>query len=91
MSLDTLADEFGSTPAYWGRVVKEKLGVSFLDFVWQLRLAHAKQLLEQTELTVQEVVEAVGYIDARSFIRKFKNSEGITPGQYKSLNANRKE
>lgn len=90
-SLDTLADEFGSTPAYWGRMVKEKLGVSFLDFVWQLRLAHAKQLLEQTELTVQEVVEAVGYIDARSFIRKFKNSEGITPGQYKSLNANRKE
>lgn len=84
-SLDSLADEFGSTAAYWGRFVREKLGVSFLDLVWQLRLNRAKELLRETDRPVKEIVEQVGYLDARSFIRKFKSSEGLTPGQYRSM------
>ena len=84
-SLDSLADEFGSTAAYWGRFAREKLGVSFLDLVWQLRLNRAKELLRETDRPVKEIVEQVGYLDARSFIRKFKSSEGLTPGQYRSM------
>lgn len=42
-------------------------------------------LIKYTYRPVKEIVERVGYLDARSFIRKFKSSEGLTPGQYRSM------
>lgn len=86
-SLDTLASRFGSSSGYWSRFFKERLGQNFSDYVWRLRLERAKQLLRDTDLAVKDVADRVGYIDTRSFIRKFKNAEGVTPGQYRSGSA----
>jgi AraC-like DNA-binding protein len=83
LSLEMLSDTFGSSTAYWSRFFKDRVGENFSDYVWRLRLDLAKQLLRGTEFPVNEVVERIGYSDARSFIRKFKVSEGITPGQYR--------
>lgn len=84
-SLDTLTEKFGSSSCYWSRFFKERLNQGFSEYVWMLRLSKAKELFERTGLPVKDVVERVGYIDTRSFIRKFKSVEGITPGQYKSI------
>ncbi|HML45761.1 MAG TPA: helix-turn-helix domain-containing protein [Clostridia bacterium] len=84
-SLDTLTEKFGSSGCYWSRFFKERLNLGFSEYVWQLRLSKAKELFERTDLPVKDVVERVGYIDTRSFIRKFKSIEGVTPGQYKSI------
>ena len=60
------------------------MGQNFSDSLWMLRLKRAKELL-RTSMRVSEVVERVGYIDMRSFNRKFKNSVGVTPAQYKKM------
>lgn len=84
-SLDMLSTKFGSSCSYWSRFFKEKIGLNFLDYVSKLRLDRAKMLLQETDLPVKDVAEQVGYIDTRSFIRKFKNAQGVTPGQYRNF------
>ena len=82
MSLEYLAERFGFSNFYWSRYFKDVIGQNFNDYVWILRLERAKQLLA-TSMPIAEVVESVGYIDVRSFTRRFKNSTGVTPAQYK--------
>ena len=48
-----------------------------------MRIERAKELLIQTDMAVGDVVSAVGYQSASSFIRKFKAVTGMTPGQYR--------
>lgn len=82
MSLEYLAERFGFSNFYWSRYFKDVIGQNFNDYVWTLRLERAKQLLSTT-MPLAEVVENVGYIDVRSFTRRFKNATGMTPAQYK--------
>lgn len=82
MSLEYLAERFGFSNFFWSRYFKDVIGQNFNDYVWILRLERAKQLLA-TSMPIAEVVESVGYIDVRSFTRRFKNSTGVTPAQYK--------
>lgn len=84
LSLDFLSTAQGYSSAYWSRFFKEKLSVSFNDFVWQERLKLCKQLLMETDLPVCEIVSQIGYLDSSSFIRRFRQHEGCTPGQYRS-------
>lgn len=85
LSLEMLSDKFHVSAKYISRIFKEHTVCRFADYVWQLRLGHAKKLLGETELPVKEIVFAVGYSDAANFIRSFKMSEGITPGEYRKL------
>ena len=48
-----------------------------------LKVVEAKRLLEGTQLTIQEIVSHIGYLDTSSFIRKFKRETGETPGEYR--------
>jgi len=57
-----------------------------LEYLVRLRLNRALQLLvERPDLRVHEVGEAVGYPDTNYFIRLFRQREGSTPGQFRSL------
>ena len=44
-----------------------------------------KRLLRETDESVQSIVQAVGYIDISSFIRKFRKMEGLSPRQYRQM------
>ena len=43
-----------------------------------------KFLLRETDDSIQTIVQSVGYIDVSSFMRKFKQVEGVSPGQYRA-------
>ena len=58
-------------------------GMSPLDYVHALRLEEAKQLLENSDLTVEGIANEVGYEDASFFGRLFRKKSGITPKQYR--------
>ncbi|MNJ62772.1 DNA-binding transcriptional regulator AraC [compost metagenome] len=51
-------------------------------------MEEVKRLLINTSAPLKEIIEQVGYLDAPNFIRKFKKETGVTPGQYRKLNAN---
>ncbi|GED25662.1 hypothetical protein BAG01nite_17640 [Brevibacillus agri] len=65
------------------RLFKQQTGHSPIDYLISVRLDRAKALLAQTDASLQEVAEGVGYSDLSYFIRAFKKHTGVTPGQFK--------
>lgn len=64
------------------RRFKKVTGLSPIDYVQSLRLEEAKQMLETTDLPVEEIAAAVGYDDT-FFRRLFRRRVGVTPGAYR--------
>nr|WP_298769070.1 helix-turn-helix transcriptional regulator [uncultured Fibrobacter sp.] len=54
-----------------------------MDYVTNIRIDYAKQLLEQTNLSLTEICSKVGYSDQSTFFRAFKKITKETPAQYK--------
>lgn len=77
--LSTLAKQCFVSPYYLCHLFRRYLGVSPLGYLTRLRLAIARQLLEQTELRVGDVAALVGYNDWRHFHRLFVRHFGIPP------------
>ena len=84
-SLRLLADHFGMTPNYAGRVFRDETGKGFSDFVSDLRMEYVKKALSDTDEPIKDIVRAAGYQDVPNFMRKFKQFTGITPGEYRKL------
>ena len=83
LSLESIAEAFGLSPYYVSRFFREQNHINLKDYIADLRIERAKELLIQTDMAVGDVVSAVGYQSASSFIRKFKAVTGMTPGQYR--------
>ena len=54
-----------------------------MDYIHKLRIAEAKRLLAETELTVYEIGDRVGYNTSWTMTRAFKRYEQMTPGTYR--------
>lgn len=83
LSLENIADRFGLSESYLSRFIKEQTGETFKKHLWQLRAGEVKKQLEKTNRPIKSIVNGVGYMDVASFTRKFKKTEGMTPGQYR--------
>jgi AraC-like DNA-binding protein len=84
LSLDSCADHFGTSPYTLSRAFKQISGINFIDYLTNIRLVKAKQLLRESELKITEVAEQVGYQQSY-FNRIFKKYEGVTPSQYREM------
>ena len=83
LSLKMVASKLNITPNYFSGVFKSQFGTGFSEYVLNYRITEAKKLLQGTKLTVNDIAHTTGFTNASMFIRAFKKSEGITPGQYK--------
>ncbi len=82
--LSRIADQFGLSNDYISMMIKKVTGTAFKEYLTELRLDQARQLLrERPDLTVNDVSLQVGYRKASNFIRKFKEKYGCTPAQYR--------
>ena len=70
------------SPMYFGRIFKEKTGVSFTDYLIEKRMNLACALLKEGK-SVQDTSFGVGYTNTQYFIRLFRKNIGMTPGMYK--------
>lgn len=83
MALPQLAAACGVSPRTLLRRFRTALGRSPGEYLQELRIEKAKDLLERTDRTVEEIVAAVGYDDSRSFRRLFRRRMGISPKRYR--------
>ncbi|MGO4546311.1 AraC family transcriptional regulator [Paenibacillus sp. 2TAB23] len=83
LSLTLLSDRFQISSKYLSQLFKESIGQNFSDFLIGLRIDYAKRLLRNSDVTVQEISDMMGYANATSFIRVFKKIVGLSPGQYR--------
>jgi two-component system response regulator YesN len=82
IGLNELADMVNMNPAYLSILFKEEVGMTYIKYLTQVRLNHAKELLQQG-YKVTEVSEMVGYNDYHYFSNIFKKNIGIKPNEYK--------
>ncbi|MCJ7841306.1 AraC family transcriptional regulator [Lederbergia sp. NSJ-179] len=85
ISLDYCADEVNLHPSILSRVFKEISGWNFIDFLTNIRLMKAKELLIETDTKINQIAENIGYRPSY-FNRLFKKNEGITPSEFRKVN-----
>ena len=86
LNISFIADQVGYHPSYVSKLFKEETGMGLLDFINQIRIEAAKDILKGSEKKkLEDVATAVGYSNVRTFMRIFKSYEGVTPGQYMNL------
>lgn len=88
ISLKSLSDKACMSTTSFYRFFKRELGMSPIEFVLSEKIKHAKQLLKNPGIQVNEVCYLSGFEDSNYFIRIFKKHEGITPKQYQLININ---
>lgn len=83
ISVDSIADEVGLNRCYAGRLFRQYSSLSMVDYINQVRINKAVELLNQTDMKVFEIAERVGFNNTHYFIKMFKKLMNMTPGQYK--------
>lgn len=83
LSLAIVAEKFELSLSYLSRFIKEQTGSTFTQYVWELRNKAFKKELIETDRPIKDIVSQIGYVDVANFTRKFKQVEGLTPGQYR--------
>ena len=84
ISLDNCADHTGTNPFFLSKTFKQVTGKNFIDYLTELRMEKAKELLRESEIKICDVADQVGYQHSY-FNRIFKKLEGMTPTRYREL------
>lgn len=90
LTLESAAQKIGYNTAYLGRLFKKEMHQSFQNYMKQLRLAKiAQALLEQPQISAQELALQAGFYDYPTFYKWFKSKYGCSPDQYRLIHARR--
>jgi len=86
LSLSEIARAAHLSPSRLAHVFKEHTGQTVVDYITQVRIGHAKELLLSTEKNCIDVCFAVGYSNQSYFTRTFREQTGMTPRQFRQNN-----
>ena len=82
ISIGDVAKKIGISSSYLSHLYKDGLNVTFTEYLSGTRIDAAKELLRETDMTVSQVAQSVGFDDTNYFTRTFKRIVGISPKQY---------
>ena len=85
VSLQEAADELGLNKEYFCRLFKNCTGMTFLQYVNQVRLSHIYQDLLYSEGSIQEIMERHGMYNVKLFYRIFRERYGCTPREMQKM------
>ncbi len=83
ISLQLLAGQVHLNHRYLSALFKSETGQNLSDYVTQMRIERAKQLLKGTQMRVQDIAPLSGYPNVKYFLAIFKQSVGATPSEYR--------
>ncbi|WP_028611728.1 response regulator [Paenibacillus harenae] len=83
ITLESMASMVYMNPYYFSSFFKKHTKQNYKQYVTEVRMSHAAQLLARTDLMVYEVAEKVGYNNARHFSDMFKKQYGQLPNDYR--------
>lgn len=82
-SIDDVAEFVHISPSYFSVIFKSEQGIAFTDYLIQLRMEQAFNLMRNTDMPIYEISYAVGYDTAAYFSSAFKKYAGVSPSVYK--------
>ena len=83
ISLEQTAKAVHVNPVYLSKLFKDETGKNFIDYVTDIRLDKAKEMLRSGVCSIKEITSETGYSDQNYFSRLFKRKFGITPTEFK--------
>lgn len=85
ITLESISERYFLSTYYFSRKFKEVTNISFVDYLNNVRIKEAKELLVKTDFNVTQICEMVGYNNATHFGRVFKKITSISPSEYQKL------
>lgn len=83
LTLQHVAEEIGISPNHFSALFHKTVGVSFREYLSQVRVEESKRLLLHTEYSLADIAAAMGFPDQSNFSKVFKRITGISPGKYR--------
>lgn len=87
ISLETIASTFWIHKVYLAKIFKQETGKSVNEYIRQIRIEKAKELLIKENIRISEIVTATGFNSPQSFYTIFKKHVGMSPGEYRELSS----
>lgn len=84
MCLNKISDEFNISESYFSYLFKEETGINFSGYLGKVRMEHAWKLLVETDISISEIYNKVGYNNSHSFRRNFKKFSGFSPKEVRN-------
>lgn len=83
ISLNMVASHVGISPSYFSTIFRQETGSTFTEYLTEIRMEKAKELLRCTNKKTSEIAYDIGYKDAHYFSYIFKKTQGLTPKDYR--------
>ncbi|MED3998262.1 helix-turn-helix domain-containing protein [Peribacillus frigoritolerans] len=84
LRLEDVANQVNRSPAYFSSLLTKKHGSSFRQLLTKTRINEAQRLLIDTKLSIQDVADKTGFINANYFSKIFKEKTGTTPRSFRN-------
>ncbi|WP_164849661.1 AraC family transcriptional regulator [Niallia taxi] len=82
-TLESLANKFGYNPSYLSRYIKKSTGQTFIELIQELRLNQACFMLKNSTVSIEYIIQTVGYKNVAFFYKKFNALFGMSPKEYR--------
>ncbi|MCH1982056.1 response regulator [Ruminococcus sp. OA3] len=83
IKLEEMSEMAGFNSAYFSTMFKKETGQTLTEYILQVRMDKAKELLKNKEIKINDIPELIGVGDAKYFSKQFKKVSGLTPSQYR--------
>lgn len=84
ISLNTIAAEVGMSPSYFSSIFSKEMGKTFVEYLTEIRMDMAKELLMCSSMKTSEIGYEVGYKDPHYFSYIFKKTQNCTPKEFRA-------
>lgn len=89
ISLDQIAEKYHISASYLSKHIKNHLGKNYIDYITDLRIKKAKELLVESKKSIKEISVEVGYNSQTYFCKVFKKAVGVNASEYKEWKGER--
>lgn len=91
ISLNTIAAEVGMSPSYFSSIFSKEMGKTFVEYLTEIRMDRAKELLMCSSMKTSEIGYEVGYKDPHYFSYIFKKTQNCTPKEFRARGKDEKD